>query len=171
VAIARVHVDVWRTAYRGVLPSPFLDSLSYAQREDLWRGVLAEPAGRHAFAAEELDGPVVGFALGGPARVAVAGCHGELQALYVLETHQRRGIGSALLTAVADALVSDGIDTMYAWVLTGNPALGFYTHVQGERLDERTIDVAGENVVEVAFGWRSLESQVLRREQRGSASA
>jgi len=162
-AIARVHVDGWRTAYRGLLPSTFLDSLSYAQREDLWRGVLADPVGRHIFVAREMDGPVVGFGTGGRPQVRSPGYLGELQALYVLDGHQRRGVGTGLFTAVATAFVEEGIDSMLTWVFAENPAVRFCDHLGGHRFDERSIEIAGQAIDEVAFGWTDLLSEVVHR--------
>lgn len=34
--IAKVHVDSWRTTYKGIIPQSFLDGLSYEQRTKLW---------------------------------------------------------------------------------------------------------------------------------------
>lgn len=39
-AIARAHVDTWRTAYQGLVPDEYLAWLSYEQREQFWRGHL-----------------------------------------------------------------------------------------------------------------------------------
>jgi len=30
-ALAKVHVDTWRTAYRGIMPDEYLANLSYEQ--------------------------------------------------------------------------------------------------------------------------------------------
>ncbi|MCI4354987.1 MAG: GNAT family N-acetyltransferase, partial [Thermoplasmata archaeon] len=156
--------DTWRTTYRDLLPTPYLDSLSYAQREDLWAGVLARPAGVHIFVARELGGPVVAFATAGPPRERIEGYLGELRAVYVRESHQRRGIGTGLLTAIADALIEEGIDSMYTWVLAENSATRFYERRGGRRFDERTVDIAGQPVGEIAFGWTELVGQILRRD-------
>ena len=32
-AIARVHVDSWRTTYAGIVPADYLANLSYTRRE------------------------------------------------------------------------------------------------------------------------------------------
>ena len=162
-AIARVHVDTWRTTYRDLIPSAFLDSLSYSQREDLWTQVLRGPSGRSIVVAREADGPIIGFALGGPARDRIEGYRGELMALYVREAHQRHGVGSGLVAAVADALVRDGMDSMYAWVLAENSATRFFERLGGHRLNERTIDIAGRSIGEIAYGWPDLVAQVLHR--------
>ena len=39
-AIARVHVDTWRTTYAGIVPAEFLAGLSYADREQMWQQAL-----------------------------------------------------------------------------------------------------------------------------------
>jgi GNAT superfamily N-acetyltransferase len=163
-AIARVHVDGWRNAYQGILPAAFLDSLSYAQREDLWRGVVADLGGRHLFVAREVDGPVVGFGLGGRPTTRTPGYVGELDALYVRDGHQRRGVGTGLFRAVAGAFVEEGIGSMVAWVFSENPATRFYEHLGGEQVDRRAIEIAGQTVEELAYGWKDLLAQVLHRE-------
>jgi hypothetical protein len=44
-AIATIHVEAWRAAYRGIVPDEYLDSLSIDGRESTWRQNLlaAEP--------------------------------------------------------------------------------------------------------------------------------
>ncbi|MFK4392310.1 hypothetical protein ABH916_004238 [Peribacillus frigoritolerans] len=34
--IAKVHVDCWRTTYKDIMASDFLDKLSYEKRKDIW---------------------------------------------------------------------------------------------------------------------------------------
>jgi hypothetical protein len=41
-AIARVRVDTWRTAYRGIVPDEFLDNMSYEGNESRWAEMLKE---------------------------------------------------------------------------------------------------------------------------------
>jgi hypothetical protein len=38
-AIASVHVESWRTTYKGLLPDDYLANLTYAQREPRWRAI------------------------------------------------------------------------------------------------------------------------------------
>ncbi|BDI14956.1 hypothetical protein ANSO36C_07580 [Nostoc cf. commune SO-36] len=35
-AIAKVHVDTWRTTYSNLMPAKFLADLSYEERETKW---------------------------------------------------------------------------------------------------------------------------------------
>ena len=48
--IARVHVDSWRTTYRGIVPQDVLENLSYQQRQEIWQERLTNIAqtGRHS---------------------------------------------------------------------------------------------------------------------------
>ncbi len=43
-AIARVHVDTWRTTYRGIVPEDYLATLSYEKRESRWAQMLSTAA-------------------------------------------------------------------------------------------------------------------------------
>jgi hypothetical protein len=36
-AVAQIHVDAWRVAYDGIVPSDYLAALSVDQREAMWR--------------------------------------------------------------------------------------------------------------------------------------
>ena len=93
--IARVHVQSWREAYRGLVPDVYLDQLSVAAHERQWRRSFA--AGTWAFVAE-WEQRVVGFASGGLSR-ARRDISGELHLLYVLRASHRHGIGRALFDA------------------------------------------------------------------------
>ena len=68
-AMARVHIDMWRTAYAGIVPDEHLAGLSYERREAVWVQILSrdEPA-QCNFVAETVGGEIVGFAGGGPER-------------------------------------------------------------------------------------------------------
>ncbi len=39
-AVARVHVDTWRTTYAGIMPAEYLAGLTYAEREAMWSQAL-----------------------------------------------------------------------------------------------------------------------------------
>lgn len=60
-AIARVHVDTWRTTYRAIMPAEFLAGLSYENRERQWTRALGDPEANFIFVAEDSSGAVVGL--------------------------------------------------------------------------------------------------------------
>ena len=164
-SLARVHVDSWRSTYGGILPDEFLAGLSYRDRESFWEQVLttARPTVSN-FLAETESGHVVGLAAGGPERTGDETYLGELYLVYLLEEHQRKGLGRLLVSAVAERLLAAGFDSMLLWVAKDNhPACRFYEALGGEPIGSRTIDIAGAGLAEVAYGWRQVADLVTDR--------
>jgi len=83
-AIAKVHVDTWRTTYRGIVPDEHLVNLSYERRANGWYRILslAPEDGNFTFVAEDESGEIVGFANGGVERTGDPIYQGELTAIY-----------------------------------------------------------------------------------------
>ena len=148
--MARVHVESWRTTYRGIVPDGYLAALSYERREEVWRRNLHSG---WAYVAENEAGEIVGFADGGPERTGNPVYRGELYAIYLLESHQRRGTGRRLVQAVARRLRLEGMHAMLLWVLADNPACRFYQALGGQRLRTQQVEIGGATLDEVAYGW------------------
>ena len=54
-AVARVHVDSWRTTYRGIIADSILSDLSYELRERHWHSALTEHRDRNFIHVAESD--------------------------------------------------------------------------------------------------------------------
>jgi len=114
-----------------------------------------------AFVACAPSGAVEGFGSCGlqrSAKLAGAGFGGEFQAIYILRAAQRRGIGRALMGAMAWDLADRDVEGSALWVLEGNqPALSFYDVLGGMVVAQRE-DRQGEDVglAEIAYGWATL---------------
>lgn len=165
-AIAAVHVTAWKESYTGLVPAEMLASLSVAERADRWRRILGKPdpaIATAAFVACEPGGTVMGFSSCGLQRSAdLAGraFGGEFQAIYVLRAAQRRGMGRALMGAMAQNLMNRGLQGGALWVLAGNqPATNFYDALGGAVVAERE-NKRGEDTVlaEIAYGWANVAS-------------
>lgn len=137
-AIARIHVDTWRAAYRGQIPEAYLDSLSTEERAKTWAGTLARPGPGKVLVTDLLTG----FCFFGPSRDgedAVA----EIFAIYVRPDSWRRGAGRLLCEEAQRDARSRECSAMTLWVLTTNErARRFYDHVGyapdgGERTNTR----------------------------------
>src|SRR5262245_2642033 len=116
-AIAKVHVDAWRTTYPGIVPAEFLASLSYAEREGKWRDGLAAPEyGEFTHVAEIDNDQIVGFATGGPERSGKLDYCGELHAIYLAAGSRREGIGRRLVHSVAERLLQLKYNSIMVWV-------------------------------------------------------
>ena len=148
-ALGALHVACWREAYAGLLPDQLLRDLSVEARSTQWRTVLADrhqPADTSVFAAEDA-GRLVGFGACGRQRdeaLDKRGFDAEVGALYVLRSHQRRGVGRTLMGQMADDLLRRGRTAAFLWVLSGNVAgRAFYERLGGVLLTDRTEEEGG----------------------------
>ncbi len=164
-AIAKVHVDSWRTTYTGVVPDEYLAQLSYEQRGQVWRNVLSTHGAKEfVYVAEAESSNIIGFASGGPESSGNTVYKCELYAIYLLEGYQRKGIGGQLAQAIAKRLVQEGLHSLLVWVLADNPSQDFYSALGGQRVYEQEVTIGGARLVEVAYGWRDIRELVTMQE-------
>ena len=167
--IARVHVASWKTTYAGVVPDAYLAGLDEEESARRWAERFA--AGDHiAFVAEiqpeagsgiaGTTSGVIGFISGGKSREDLGNCDAELYAIYLLHSQQRRGAGRLLTHALATALRDMGHQSLLVWALEQNPAVYFYQRLGAVRVAERSIEIGGVDLPELAFAWRSLDDLV-----------
>ncbi|MBD2514584.1 GNAT family N-acetyltransferase [Nostoc sp. FACHB-973] len=153
-AIAKVHVDAWRTTYSNLMPAKFLADLSYEERETKWVKILSYVAENNfTYVAENETGQIVGFASGGKERTGDCLYQGELYAIYILEKYQRQGLGHRLVSTIATRLLQSDISSMLVWVLADNPASLFYQNLGGQQVNQKQIDIGTVQLVEVGYGW------------------
>ena len=152
--IAKVHVDSWRTTYKGIVPDTFLSSLSYENREQIWKRGIEE---NHIYIAEDTNDQIVGFATGGKERTGnYEGYKGEVYAIYLLEGQQGKGLGRKLIQLVVDDLKGMKLNSMLIWALEKNPACRFYKALGGKKIDTAEIEIDGQKLGEIAFGWDDI---------------
>lgn len=156
-AIARVHVESWRTTYTGVVPQSYLDQLSVERRADYWQDVIANSERQSViFVAEDDQGQIIGFAIGGPEREGDPTYSAEIYAIYLFRDAQRGGIGRRLVAAVCEDLKQRGHGSLLIWVLADNPSRGFYEALGGQFVREKDIEIGGATLREVAYGWKDF---------------
>lgn len=151
-SITRVHVDSWRTTYAGILPADFLANLSEEQRALQWTRALQQSERNFLFVAGA-DERVVGFVDAGPRAEENADYPGEIYAIYLFKQYQGRGLGRALFERAVIALREHGYEAFMLWVLSANPARGFYEKMGGKLIDKRMLAIGGASVEEIAYGW------------------
>ncbi|MCW5878433.1 MAG: GNAT family N-acetyltransferase [Anaerolineales bacterium] len=155
-AVARVHVESWRSTYRGLLPENFLNNLDIQRRLDYWRSVFEnESPGEFALVAEHSTQGVVGFVSGGPALEDLGPYSGQVYAIYLLASQQGQGIGRAMFEGARGSLVERDYAGFMLWVLEGNPTCGFYEHMGGQLIGRKEDQIGGQPVTELAYGWAS----------------
>jgi len=155
-AIARIHIETWRTTYAGMLPDDMLVKMSEERQARLWRRMIRE--GETVMVAELRQAGVIGFGSYGPNRSGRDGFTGEVYTLYVHPDYQGVGVGGGMLRSLFRALVREGHDTALIWVLAENPARFFYEAMGGRRIGERSVQMWGAGHHELAYGWDSIHA-------------
>jgi GNAT superfamily N-acetyltransferase len=160
--LARVHVESWLGAYRGLLPDDVLDGLSVTRRTEQWRRWL-EPGGERPLTlVAEAERPLGFASLAIPSLDDGEGEGvGEIPALYVEPAAWGRGVGAVLLDAAVEAMREMGCREGILWMLEGNDRAGaFYDRHRwrrdgGRRASQHYPDVnyrdLEEPLVEVRF--------------------
>ncbi|MEZ5294060.1 MAG: GNAT family N-acetyltransferase [Vicinamibacterales bacterium] len=150
LAVARVHVATWQTAYRGLVPDAYLDRLQAEERATRYDFSHVD-ASKPRTIVGVADGSVVGFATTAPAAAGTPG--GELCALHVHPGWWGRGIGVTLIEEARAHLIATGHRTAWLWMLDGNArAERFYRQDRWEPDGaRRTVDVWGVTLREVRF--------------------
>ena len=161
-ALGALHVASWRETYAGILPEDMLAALSAESRAAMWERILGDPeahAGAQVYVAQDGE-RLVGFGACGEQReetLAGAGFGGEIGAIYVLRSHQHRGIGRAIMSLLAQAHLKADRRGASLWVLRENlAARSFYERLGGTVVGERTEEAPDAILVETAYGWRDL---------------
>jgi GNAT superfamily N-acetyltransferase len=151
-AVEGLRVAGWKSAYRGMIPDAYLDSLPVDVERR--RRHTAERAEGAVESVAVQDGAILGWVAAGPCRDEDRpGPHqGEVYACYVLPDLWRHGIGQLLLAYANEALAQAGRGDITLWVLEANTgARRFYEsfgfHPDGSR---KLIDL-GEPVPEVRY--------------------
>ena len=123
--IAEILVEDWKTAYRGIIDSDYLDSLNveerYQRELQRYRIYTVAAAGKE----------VLGFAWNEMSEDGEADC--EIIALYVRYARRNSGIGRALFRNSVDYFRAAGRKTMIIWCLRDNlEARKFYEKMGGK---------------------------------------
>ncbi|MCT4479165.1 GNAT family N-acetyltransferase [Peribacillus frigoritolerans] len=157
--IAIVHVDCWRTTYKEIMPSDFLDNLSYEKRKDIWIKNINRDS-NYVYVAENNEGKIVGFIDGGKRDTNQVENSGDLTAIYILENFQRMGIGKKLIKELFLKFEALGFKTIFVEVLEDNKSRFFYEAFGAELLKTEKIKMAGAELNLLVYVWKDI-SQVL----------
>lgn len=155
--LAAIHVDAWKSAYRGQVPDPYLDALIV--RLDRWQALVSDSsAGKATLVVVDNEQPI-GFAyctVGGKA-VVDDEVTGELASMYVDPSMWRRGGGRLLTAAAVDWFRAKGCRAAVLWVLETNAGPRRFYEAMGWAADgaEQVIELGGSELVEVRYrlGW------------------
>jgi len=158
-AIARVRIDGWRTASRGLVPDASLDAMDVDTSVTLWQRILAAgPNTTSVFVADD-DGEVVGFAASHMLEEPRHDLDAELSAVYVRRDRQHAGVGRRLVSAVARAQRGHGASGLIVWTLAGNKtARAFFEALGATLVAEQPFEWDGLRLTEAGYGFADLDA-------------
>jgi GNAT superfamily N-acetyltransferase len=164
--------ETWLSAHRGQMPEEV-----WLRRRDEWSEEVsarnwartlqdiadgASPQDWVYIAIDEVSGEVVGIAMGQPAAEPAPANTGEINVLYVRESHQGRGLGRRLVQTVAGHQRQLGMTALEIAVLTANaPARRFYEALGGQLAREALFEDYGYLLPEVVYRWDDTQALVL----------
>jgi GNAT superfamily N-acetyltransferase len=154
-AIAHLHAESWRSAYRGILSGDYLDYHVHAERAALWQTRFSEIDSKPFLAIlAEAGAQLVGFACVFPHDHPTFGSF--LDNLHVIPHNTRQGIGRRLLGEVAGRLVREKTPGgLYLWVIEKNSrARRFYAKAGATEVETVAMPMAdGTHQAEVRCYW------------------
>lgn len=150
-ALAELHAEAWRYAYRGIIPGIALERM-IARRGPSWWDPRRGPAHRPMLL--EFDKRTSGYVTFGPSRTRSMPPLGEIYELYVKPECHGAGFGRALFDTARRRLRARHLDEALVWTLADNElACTFYRALGGQpRL--RTFERFGGARLElIGFHW------------------
>ena len=155
LGIAKVHIDVWKSSYVGIIDSGYLNELSLEKRKKSWMSQLNK--GSLIYVAESKNGEIVGFATPCVERTNHKEYKGEISAIYVLDKYQGQGVGKDLLIKSAKALRNSNINSLIVWVLKDNPSCKFYESLNGVAKESKLIRIGEKDYVAIGYVWDDID--------------
>jgi GNAT superfamily N-acetyltransferase len=129
-AIATIHVDAWRVAYRGIMPDLLLENLDSDEVTNRWIERIRLQATRIYVASA--SGKVVGWAAFRSLRDSVP-VREELLGLYLAPDHWRKGYGTLLYRTGEEDCRDSGGSEISLWVLAKNYGARLFYQKHGYR--------------------------------------
>ncbi|KAA0956417.1 GNAT family N-acetyltransferase [Planococcus sp. ANT_H30] len=160
-AIAKVHVDSWRTTYKEIMSSDFLNGLSYEKRIELWEENLLEKE-NHKIVAETSDGIIVGFGTAAKRKSNTVERSGDLTSIYLFEDYQGQGIGKMLLKDLFLFFKHLDYERVFVEVLEDNKTRFFYEYYGAKLIDTVQLKIGGTVLNELIYEWENID-QVLEK--------
>jgi len=155
--VAQINVEGWQTAYRGIIPDDFLDSLDVKSRTDSVKDTISENP-NEGFVFEDERQLILGFCQFGELRwVEEFGdeCDCEMYAIYVSLDSRGRGVGKALMEAAFAEFRAQNKKSMLVNVLEGNTAsVDFYRNLGGVEIGEKPFVLKGVSYPQLTFAFK-----------------
>ena len=161
--IAKVHVDCWKTTYKGIIPDNYLNGLSYKDRTELWKQNITRED-NYVIIAENEQGKIIGFADAWKRETNIEENTCDLTSIYLLEEYQGTGIGKALINELFIHFKEMGYSKIFVDVLEDNKTKHFYEYYGAEFVKNIQIKIGGKVLNESKYKWNSIDKVLAKLE-------
>lgn len=154
-AISRIYEESWKTAYQGIIPKAYLESIPSGR----WASKVDLPDRSTLVCLEQ--GKIIGTGSFGASRFPAYPNCGEIISLYLLPSEVGKGYGKALLSAMVSELQKQHYPALFLWVLEENDhARTFYEHFGFRQTDDILEDcIGGKTVREMRYVYDTEKEQ------------
>ena len=165
--IAEIHYLGWKHAYAGVVDEKQIAAKQPDKRLDYWKHKMSDPANLVLVGAERVDGPLLGFIYGGPVlpheitrevpgqpKLGDFDC--EINIVHCRHAVQGKGLGRALIAAIAHHWQVGGKRALMLWAFRDNDYRKLYDKLGGQVFAEGV----DEGAPDVAYGWLDLDALI-----------
>ena len=159
--IAKVHVDSWKTTYKGIIPNNFLNGLSYEDRTELWKQNINKED-NYVIIAENEQGKIIGFADAWKRERNIEENTCDLTSIYLLEQYQGAGIGKALMKELFIHFKQMGYSKIFVDVLEDNKTKYFYEYYGAKFVKNVQIKIGGKVLNESIYEWNSVDKVLAK---------
>lgn len=152
-ALAFITIETWRRAYRGLIPSSYLDRMDLAESQERWLVRLTHPDDLTLTLTLDAEKKLIGFVVVSPSRDRDTDpwLLGEVTALYVLPDYWNQGAGRTLLTAGLARLAIAGFEDVILWVFEANKRARRFYEANGWVADGKRRIYRGATLPELRY--------------------
>ena len=145
--ISNIYEQSWKTAYAGIVPQEYLDSIP--------KGQWASKVDRTGWTTLvcKCDEKLIGTTSVSKSRFKEYPDAGEIISIYLLPEYMHRGYGKELLKAAIDELQGQGFKEIFLWVLEDNVnARRFYEFHGFEQADGKIeVELSGKKLNDIRY--------------------
>ncbi len=148
--ISKVYEECWKSAYKGIVPQDYLDSIP----EGRWAPNL-DKQGRSTLVCID-NGKIVGTSFFCKSRFEQYPGWGEIVSIYLLPDYIGKGYGKILMDAVLSELKVQGYEDVFLWVLEENFRARHFYEKYGflPTNDVSDVNIGGKALREIRYVYR-----------------
>lgn len=145
--ISSVYEQSWKTAYRGIVPDDYLDSIPAGR----WASKVDNPSWHTLVCLE--DGQIIGTSSFCESRFDVFEGYGEIISIYLLPEYVGKGCGRQLMERALSELRKQGYTKTFLWVLEENNRARAFYEKMGFTISDKSIvsNIGGKDLKEVSY--------------------